>query len=333
VLVLRSQPVPASTWKERFSRLDYLGVLLLLSWVIVLLLPLSWGGSKYSWNSPIIIALFCVFGVLLALFIFIQWKVSKEPLIPSSVFTVHRNPSLVFLANIFLGMSMMGVIYYVPTLYQQGMGDSATTAGVKFIPFMIATVLSAIVSGILISVTLKYRPFACLGASLAAVGTGLITTWTISSNTGLQVGSLILAGFGSGAFLLSALFSAQAPTRKEDLPVTTSLVSFCRSLGGVIGVAIYGAIFNNTLPKQVAQYLPNIDAATMTAIVEGDQTVIGSFSEATQTILHKISITTLQPVFYAATAFYCVAALLMFATAHVPLTKEELKNLSKEAKE
>jgi hypothetical protein len=251
---------------------------------------------------------------------------------PLSVFTVHRNPGLIFLANILMGMCLTGFIYYVPIIYQQGMGDSATTSGVKFIPYMVSTILMAMISGILISVTLRYRPFAAMGPFIASIGTGLVTTWTVSTTTGMQVGCLILAGAGTGAFVVSALFSAQAPTKKEDLPVTTSLVSFFRSLGGVIGVTIFGTIFNNTLPKLIAQAVPNINAASMTAIIEGDHTVISTFDQATQLLIRGASIEALKPVFYTTTALFCIAGLLVVATAHVPLSKEDFKNL-KETKE
>lgn len=296
------------------------------------MLPLSWGGSKYSWNSPVIIVLFCLFAVLLVIFLYVQWKVSKEPLIPMSVFIVHRNPGLIFMANSIMGMCLTGFIYYVPIIFQQGMGDSATTAGVKFLPYMVSTIFCAIICGVLISLTMRYRPWAAMGPFISAIGTGLVTTWSVSSSTGLEVGCLILSGAGTGAFVVSGLFSAQAPTKKEDLPVTTSLVSFFRSLGGVIGVTIFGTIFNNTLPKLISQAIPTIDASTMTSIIEGDRTVISTFDQATQLLIREASIKALQPVFYVITAFFCVAGLLVVATAHVPLTKEELNKL-KQAKD
>ncbi|KAI9285992.1 major facilitator superfamily-domain-containing protein [Umbelopsis sp. AD052] len=332
VLVLRNQPAPGTTWKERFSRVDYLGLVLLLAWVIILLLPLSWGGSTYPWNSPIIIVLFCLFAVLLALFLWVQWRIAKEPLMPLSVFIVHRNPVLIFMANLCMGMCLTGFIYYVPIIYQEGMGDSATTSGVKFIPYMVSTIVMAIITGILISVTLRYRPFAAMGPFIASIGTGLVTTWTLSTSTGMQVGCLILSGAGTGAFVVSALFSAQAPTKKEDLPVTTSLVSFFRSLGGVIGVALFGTIFNNTLPKLITQAIPNIDPASMTAILEGDKTVMSTYDQATQLLIRQASMEALKPVFYTTTALFCLAGLLVLATAHVPLSKEDFKKL-KETKD
>lgn len=247
---------------------------------------------------------------------------------PASVFTVHRNMVLVYLGNIFTGMGMTGVIYYVPILFQVAMEESATTAGEKFIPFMVGTIMAAIITGIGVTVTLKYRPFACAGGILATIGTGLMSTWTLSSTLGLQVGCMILAGFGCGAFIVGALFSAQAPTAKEDLPITTAIVSFSRSLGAVIGVTLFGAIFNNDLPHQLSSYLPNLDAATAAGILAENQSVLKQLNSAQIELLHEAYAAALRPVFYTATAMFGVATLLTFATAHVSLSKEEIKSLS-----
>ncbi|CAM0138261.1 unnamed protein product [Umbelopsis sp. WA50703] len=331
-VVLRNQPAPGTTWKERFGRIDYLGTFLLLGWVVAFLLPLSWGGSKYPWNSAVIIALFCVFGVLLIIFIIVQWKYSKEPLMPASVFTVHRNPPLIFAANVLVGMSLMGIMYYVPILFQEGMGNSATTAGEKFIPFMISIVLSSIISGVIITVFLVYRPITVLGGALGATGAGLMSLWTRDSNLGTQIGFLIVAGFGFGWYVQGGLFSAQAPTRREDLPVTTGLVSFCRSLGGAIGVTIFGTVFNNELLATIPKHLPNASPTIIAAALAQNDAILSTLPDATRNAIADANVEALRYVFYAITGLMGAATLIALATGHIKLTKEDIKQF-KESEE
>lgn len=330
--VLRNQAASGTTWKERFGRIDYLGTVLLLGWVIAFLLPLSWGGSKYAWNSPIIIALFCVFGVLFIVFVIVQWKFSKEPLMPASVFTVHRNPPLIFAANVFAGMSTMGIMYYVPILFQQGMGNSATTAGEKFIPFMVAIVLSSIISGVIITVFLIYRPITVVGGALAATGAGLMSLWTRDSSLGMQIGFLIIGGFGFGFFVQGGLFTAQAPTRREDLPVATGLVSFCRSLGGAIGVTIFGTLFNNELLAILPKYLPTASSTVVAAALAQNEAILSTLPSDTRNAIADANVDALRYVFYAITGLMGAATLLALCTGHVKLTKEDMKQL-KDVKE
>ncbi|KAI9289662.1 major facilitator superfamily domain-containing protein [Umbelopsis sp. AD052] len=325
--VLRHQPAPNTTWKERFSRIDYLGTLLLVGWVVAFLLPLSWGGSTYPWNSAVIISLFCVFGVLFIVFVLVQWKYSKEPLMPARVFTVHRNPPLVFASSILSGMCLLGIMYYVPILFQEGMGNSATIAGVKCIPFMVTSILASVSAGVIINVFLVYRPVICLGGALVTTGAGLMTLWTRNSNVGTQVGFMIVCGFGMGWYLQGIIISAQAASRKEDLPVTTGLISFCRSLGGSIGVTVFGSVFNNALLHTLPKDVPNISESVVAAALSQNQAILSTLPEATRNAIANASVDALRYVFYAIIGLMGAATLLGFATGHVQLSKEELEFL------
>jgi len=67
---------------EKFRRLDLWGTLLIVLSTVALLLPLSWGGNKYKWDSPVIIVLLCVgvFGIVV--FALIERYVAVEPIAP-----------------------------------------------------------------------------------------------------------------------------------------------------------------------------------------------------------------------------------------------------------
>lgn len=51
---------------QRWGKIDVLGSILCLGMVCSLLLPLQWGGVSKPWNDKVVIALFCVFGVLVS---------------------------------------------------------------------------------------------------------------------------------------------------------------------------------------------------------------------------------------------------------------------------
>lgn len=62
-------------WKARIKEFDLYGTAVFIPAIICLLLALQWGGTKYEWNSWRIILLFVFFGILIGVFIFIQfWK-------------------------------------------------------------------------------------------------------------------------------------------------------------------------------------------------------------------------------------------------------------------
>lgn len=69
---IKHEPAPL---RERLGQFDPIGTFVFVPAIVSLLLALQWGGSKYAWGSGRIIALFVVFGLLISVFIGIQfWK-------------------------------------------------------------------------------------------------------------------------------------------------------------------------------------------------------------------------------------------------------------------
>jgi hypothetical protein len=64
----RIQATSVSTRPNLLSKLDLIGSCLFASFAVMLLLALQWGGTKYAWNTAIIIGLFCGAGATLVLF-------------------------------------------------------------------------------------------------------------------------------------------------------------------------------------------------------------------------------------------------------------------------
>lgn len=74
IIFLKDLQVPERmTWKQKLKQLDLIGNLVFLPSLTCLFTALSWGGTKWSWNSPTIITLFCIFAVLLIVFAVDQW--------------------------------------------------------------------------------------------------------------------------------------------------------------------------------------------------------------------------------------------------------------------
>ena len=68
--------------KVKILHMDILGAIVLISAICCILLALQWGGTTKPWNSSIIIGLFVGFGLLISLFVFIQWKLEEKATLP-----------------------------------------------------------------------------------------------------------------------------------------------------------------------------------------------------------------------------------------------------------
>ncbi|KAK9720905.1 hypothetical protein K7432_003853 [Basidiobolus ranarum] len=256
VLFLRLPSTKGSFW-GKIKRIDFIGTLLLLGFIITLLLPIQWGGEKYPWSSSIIIGLFCVSGVLLIAFIAVEYKVAAEPIIPCRLFGM-RSLLFAFIAMFFYGMVFFGMIYYIPMFYQIVLGDSAIASGLRMLPMVLSVSLVSIVAGQLTSLTGIVTIWCWIGSAVMTVGAGLITLFNLDTTSARQIGYLLLLGAGAGGCPQTLILASQAAVERKDVSIVTSLCNFSRSIGGVLAISIFGAIFNNRLAAGLAELNLNI---------------------------------------------------------------------------
>jgi hypothetical protein len=90
------------------------------------------------------------------------------------------------------------------------------TAGLQVLPFMLATVVSSIVVGALVTTVSYYTPFLISSTALAAIGTGLITLYDVDVSMGKWIGYQIVVGAGIGAGLQIPMTAVQTVPKPED---------------------------------------------------------------------------------------------------------------------
>lgn len=90
---------------QKCSHLDWVGSILCIGCILSLLLALQWGGTTRPWGSPTIIALFCVFGVLLLIFLGWEWKARDKAMLPLRVLG-RRTQLGASLVAIFMGICL-----------------------------------------------------------------------------------------------------------------------------------------------------------------------------------------------------------------------------------
>lgn len=257
VVLFLHLPKPTGSIRDKLKMIDYLGSLVLIGCVVCILLPLQWGGNQYAWNAPVVIALFCVGGVLLIAFVFVEKSFAKSPIIPGYLFR-QRTPVALFICQFFFGLCFFGgAIYYTPIYFQVVRGDSATSSGLELLPLMLGLVFCSIGSGLMVSKTGRCREFIWVGTSLCIIGGGLLTTLDASSNRGEQIGYLLIMGCGCGLCVQTLTIAAQSAVGPKDIAVITSLGNFFRTIGACFGIASFGTMFNNTLSTQLSKLALN----------------------------------------------------------------------------
>ena len=242
--------------KARLEQFDPIGTTLFIPAVVCLLLALQWGGTTYPWSDGRIIALFVVFGLLIAGFIGVQiWKGDNGTVPPRIV--SQRSIAFGSYFGLCLGGAFFVFIYYIPIWFQAIKGVSATQSGIDNLALLLAQVIGTLLSGGLTTVFGYYVPFMLISPVLMAVGAGLMTTFTLDTPSNLWIGYQIIFGLGSGFGFQQPLIAAQTVLSIKDVPIGTSIVLFVQLLGGALFISAAQNIFTNKLVEGVIQ-IPGI---------------------------------------------------------------------------
>jgi EmrB/QacA subfamily drug resistance transporter len=234
-------------------KIDYLGTSVMASAVVCLILLLTWGGTTYAWASGTIIGLGVASLALFGAFIVVEQRV-EEPIVPLRLF---KNPvfRVAFSTSAIVGFSMFGALTFLPLFLQVVHGASATSSGLQLIPIMAFVLVTAILSGRRISATGTYRRFPIAGTALVALALFLLSHLGVHTPFWQTAIFMAVLGAGLGLTMQTLLLAAQNSVAYRELGVATATATFSRSIGGSIGVAVFGTIFNSrlatNLPKQV----------------------------------------------------------------------------------
>ncbi|GHH93023.1 MFS transporter [Streptomyces capillispiralis] len=226
-------------------RLDVLGALLLAVVPTCLVLLASWGGTRYAWDSRVVLGLGAGAAAATLLFLLVE-RLTAEPLLPprlfrDSVFTVSA------LVGLVTGAALFGVAGYLPTYLQMVHGVSATGSGLLMLPLTGGIVGASVLSGQLVSRTGRYRSHPVVGCALAVTGMWLLSRLepgTPRLHFGIWTAVL---GAGIGMVMPVLVLAVQNSARPADLGAATSAHTYFRQIGGSVGAAVVGALLAGRL--------------------------------------------------------------------------------------
>jgi EmrB/QacA subfamily drug resistance transporter len=274
----------------RKHTIDYTGVALLVVTVVPLLLALSWADVEYAWGSPQILGLFGLAIVSLFFFILVE-KRSPEPIVPISLFK-NRIVAVTTVLNFLTGFGMFGSIIFVPLFFQGVLGDKATASGSFLTPMSLGTVVGSFLSGQFLSRTGgHYRIQGAIGMALLTGGFFLLSGMGMATSHAVAVRNIVIAGFGMGITMPLYIIAVQNAVPYSFLGSATSITAFTRSIGGTVGLAIFGSLMTNKFATELAVRIP----PEVKTVVPADQ--LNSLVHNPQALFNPEAQTQLQAVF------------------------------------
>ncbi|KAH7395972.1 major facilitator superfamily domain-containing protein [Cadophora sp. MPI-SDFR-AT-0126] len=293
---------------DRTKRVDWLGNFVLIGAVTAILLALAWGGTKFSWSSWHILVPMIIGFLGIVAFALIQVSgYVDEPTMPPQLFSNRTSVSIYIMAFVH-GILLLYVTYFLPVYFQAVKGASPSRAGVELFPTATTIAPAAAISGVIITITGKYRVFHYLGFVLMSLGCGLFALLDEDSSIAAWVGYQVLFGLGNGMVYNSMIPPLLASLPPSEVATATATWTFMRSFGSIWGIAIPSAIFNDRVNHLVRERLANAPAIAAQlvngkAYERATAVFIAGLGANVRPIVVGIYVDALKVVWYASIAF------------------------------
>ncbi len=235
---------------------DYPGMVALVLAVVPILLALSWGGVQYGWATPQVVGLLILGVTMVAAFVTIEHR-SESPIMPLEIYR-NRMVTVTVVVTFLTGFGMFGAIIFVPLFFQGVLGASATGSGSFLTPMMLGIVVGATLSGQLLARTgLRYRAFGLGGIAVMTVGLYLVSTMDQNTSFARAVAYIAIMGAGLGSTFPTFMLAVQNSIPFNLMGTATSAIQFYRSIGGMLGLALFGAVLSNRFATKLDEMLPD----------------------------------------------------------------------------
>jgi EmrB/QacA subfamily drug resistance transporter len=250
------------------ARIDWPGIALLTIAISSVTLAATWAGVTYPWASWQVDGLFALAVASVAGFVALERR-SPEPVLPPRMFTGHRNFPLAITLITATGVVMFGCTLYLPLFQQSVQHASATSSGLLLLPMLLPVVVASQIGGRYMSVTGRYKIFPVVGAVFLTVGLILLSTMGVGTSRTTTSLYMVLVGIGLGCMMQMVTTIAQSSAEMRDMGAASASLALFRTIGGSVGVAIFGSLFTREVHGQTSYVQGVANGAHLIFLIAG----------------------------------------------------------------
>ncbi|MFC9439836.1 MFS transporter [Nocardia sp. NPDC057030] len=236
-------PFAARALRESYGgtrRLDPIGLVLSASGVLAVV----WGvihGADDGWTSGTVLGSLIGGAVLLAGLI--AWELrTPDPMLPLRLFR-SRAYRISNATSFTFAMGVFGSIFLLAQYFQVVQGYSPLESGVRTMPWTLAPMVVAPISGLLVD-RIGARTLLASGQLLLAVALGwMAAITTVDVGYSAFVGPFLLAGIGMGLTLPPSASVVMASAAADDRAMASGTNSTLREVGVALGIAVLASVF------------------------------------------------------------------------------------------
>ena len=240
--------LPPIRHPEGGRNIDYIGAALLTAAIGPFLVGLT-NKQTADWTAPSVGGLILL-GLAIAI-VFVWWeRRAKDPIVHLDLFRI-RNVSIAIAGMFFAAFGFFGAVIFLPRWFQEVKGLSATESGYNLLPLIIALIVSATLSGQIVSRTQRYR-WLIFGAMLV-LAFGLFLMTGLRADTPVLVLWLwmVVAGLGIGPSFAVFTVVVQNSVQPRFVGIATASLTFFQQIGGTIGLTLASTFLADALIRQI----------------------------------------------------------------------------------
>ena len=244
--------------------IDWPGMMAMTVAVTSLVLAMAWGGTLIPWGSLPFMGLVALAVAAAVVFVLLERR-AAEPIIPLGLFR-NRNFVLCSVTGLFLNISFMGALNYLPTYFQIVDDLSPEVAGLVCTATSVGILITSTATGWVASKTGRYKGMLVAMCVVSTVGLFLLSRMQVHEALWVPVLYLFVLGFGMGLGMQLLVLVVQNEFPHAMVGTATAANNFFRQIGASVGTALVGALFTMRLTADVAGKLTHVDNLSLATL-------------------------------------------------------------------
>ncbi|EGX52122.1 hypothetical protein AOL_s00043g512 [Orbilia oligospora ATCC 24927] len=270
---------------RRILEIDWLGVFLVASGLVLFLVGLQYGGNPYPWTSARVLCTLIIGAVLLISFGFYNGLIRKDGILYHALFE-HRNFAICQVLSFVGGFVLFGGQAYLPQEITNLFTRDAVLTGVYNLPFNFLSIVGSFGAGAIMGKTKEAKTLVVVSFVLFLVGSGLMAVMQPHINFAAWFFPTAILGMAVGASTLVLAIVVSLCTPNEYIAHAMSLLASSCAFGGSIGITIFEQVFSSKekdiLPGKISTAV--LDAGLPSGSLE--EFLIGSEHGITSALLN-----------------------------------------------
>jgi predicted MFS family arabinose efflux permease len=199
------------------------------------------GTDSHAWSSPRTVATLACGAAVLVLFILIEARFARSPLVPLQIFS-RRSLTVANGVSTAIGAAVFGNYFFLSLYLQDVKHYSPLRTGLAFLPVGLMTCAGALTASRLVH-RLGIRRQLVIAPLVTAASVLWLTQLTPhSSYLGSLFVPLLLAGLSIGVTFVPMAMAATMGVPSEQAGLASGLLNTSRQLGGALGLAILATV-------------------------------------------------------------------------------------------